>query len=664
MSKIINVFDQDKDKCWKNLLNNYDCILYPDDSIKYSLRINFDIPNNEHILFMRDTSTWNDRNEGIVITDYCIRCITNNDNPDKIHIIRWDNISTVYYQDLIINFNMIDGSDDGIHVSRFFKTMYQPRTKSGFGKTLAKLFTKMAQSVEKYVDPKKEAREKYKSLIDGGQTAEAMKFAEECMRKKWCGYELSFMVNLAGLLYDQHDYEKAILYCDECVFHIHDESYEKTEVNVEGILNKIVYYRYLCYKESNQLRNARVDAAFLVYKDYDKKMKFEYVNNLSNIETDFRDSILSMPYNERKVIMPVKEYVDELNQQSIMILKSEYLPKQIEFTYGYPKINEIYIGHPYLPNKYMPIENYELELVEDRVREFCHIMQSLGATEITIDCANSTSTDMDTRVNQHVDGGGSAMKNTGAIEIGGSRSSRLLDDLSKHLSLHQTFSPKKVILPDNLNLVWYKKEPSWQRLVSQRIDSGSLLEHEEKIETKKSRVIEGNEMMNIKSEFDGWISKVNTNYTKNIDKKFTLQDNAILSIHVKFAPLESLEVIKSGQQTENVTSKENEQAYREEVLFCLQDDGIIDEDERLYLNGLRIKYEISEKRAIELEIECFSSTLNDNEMKYLETYKDMLKNKNVSRKILERKRVQLAMTENRVQEIENMANNSFVSSVN
>ena len=62
----------------------------------------------------------------------------------------------------------------------------------------------------------------------------------------------------------------------------------------------------------------------------------------------------------------------------------------IDYPTGHPIANHLYVGHPYLAKKYMPFETYQLELVEDRVREFCYLVQCLGATEISIDCLTSS----------------------------------------------------------------------------------------------------------------------------------------------------------------------------------------------------------------------------------------------------------------------------------
>lgn len=102
---------------------------------------------------------------------------------------------------------------------------------------------------------------------------------------------------------------------------------------------------------------------------------------------------MEQPYNKRKTLLVVNEYSD-LRQERLSVININTLPyTNIEFPIGHPVAYQLYIGHPYIAQKYIPFESYELELIEDKIREFCQIMQSLGAMEITIECLNSSTND-------------------------------------------------------------------------------------------------------------------------------------------------------------------------------------------------------------------------------------------------------------------------------
>ena len=106
--------------------------------------------------------------------------------------------------------------------------------------------------------------------------------------------------------------------------------------------------------------------------------------------------------------------------------------------------------------------------------------------------------------------------------------------------MHQTFTPKAVpCLPDNL--VWYSNEPSWQRIYDQRMQGKfDFNGHEERIETRKSQVIENSELKQISLEVKNLIVRANGSWEQSMEDKFEAHENAVLSIHVKFAPLDSL----------------------------------------------------------------------------------------------------------------------------
>ena len=103
------------------------------------------------------------------------------------------------------------------------------------------------------------------------------------------------------------------------------------------------------------------------------------------------------------------------------------------------------------------------------------------------------------------------------------------------------------------------------------------------------------------------------------------------------------------------TSKENQ--LKEEILFMLEDDGVIDDKERRILNRLGDKLGISLEKAKEIENKILSiGELNNNEKEYLEEFKEFLNDGEITekeRRILNRFATRLEITNERVIEIEN-----------
>ena len=406
------------------------------------------------------------------------------------------------------------------------------------------------------------------------------------------------------------------------------------------------------------LRNAPAD---LWSDSKDISILEDATNDFHKYEDYYIQHFLEQPYNERKLIVPVQSYSD-LSQKKLAVIDINNLPA-INFPMGHPVANQLYVGHPYIPSKYIPFENYELELIEDKVREFSQIMQYLGATEINIESVNISSNNKDVKVDQKLSGSVD-YKLTSASGNGERHAmNKFLEDISQHINLHQRFYPKNSpMLPEGL--VWYQNEPSWQRLYNQRMQ-GALLEHEERIETKKSQVVENSELKQISAEVKWLFAQANVNWEQSMEEKFEAHDNAILSIYVKFAPLESLQggTFISQSQTnptvsalpQSLTEKESE--YLEELKVCLEEDSEISVKERRLLNRLRDRLGISEERAEELESSLLKPQLTEEEQEYLEEYKACTEEGELSPKeirLLNRLRINLGISEERAKELETL----------
>ena len=413
--------------------------------------------------------------------------------------------------------------------------------------------------------------------------------------------------------------------------------------------------------------NARKDCLYVkrnipsdVNWDYeDVNILDDATKDFSRFENEYTQHFLEQPYNERKLIVPVQSYTD-LSQKKLAVVDINNLPA-INFPMGHPVANQLYVGHPYIPSKYIPFENYELELIEDKIREFSQIMQYLGATEINIESVNSSSNNKDSKIDQKLSGGVDYKLVSGSGNAERHITNKLLEDISQHINLHQKFSPKKYpALPENL--VWYHNEPSWQRLYSQRMQ-GALLEHEERIETKKSQVVENSELKQISAEVKWLFVQANGNWEQSMEEKFEAHENAILSIHVKFAPLEDLQVgtLTFQQNTNPILSAlsqsltEEEVEYLNELKACLEEDGEISSKERRLLNRLRERLGINEERAEELEASLLEPELTEEEKEYLDEYKACIEEGELSPKeirLLNRLRMSLGISEERAKELE------------
>lgn len=631
-------------------LNDTDCFAYdiPDD-VKSEVRQNFEIDHKEQILFVRDTSFWNSRDQGLVLTDDGLYCIPDNDKLDeKIHFT-WDVVKHVEYKDLLLYFWDYEASNLYIHISYFMKSDDVNKARR-LGKELAQNFTLIAQSVEPEADPLDVAANEYDQLYEAGKIDEALQFALSCAKQE--GMEL-FYAPAANCCVVKKDFNRAISICNEGLKFCEPTSRMATD---------LLYAKYSSLLYIDNIIEARkyclpvmLNAPDDMQRGDGISVKEDAANDFDILEKKYISNYLELDYNKRKVILPVNKYTN-LDQEYLSVVDINRIQDtHIEFPIGHPVAYQLYIGHPYINQRYMPFENHELELIEDKIREFCQIAQGLGATEITIECVNSSLSDNDIHSEQNISGELSykIASASSAVQRKGNR--RLIDEISQSINLHQKFTPKGTPkLPENL--VWFSNEPSWQRLYEQRMQ-GSLLQHEERIETRKNRVLEINELNSIEGEFKSLFIEAKGHWDKKNEEKFTLQENAILSINVNFSSMENLDNKEADFLTQsdyNILT-ENEQEYLEEFKACLEEDNEISARERRLLDKLRIQLAIGERRAKELE-ESLLIHLTKEELEYWEEYKACIDGdgeiSSRERRLLDKLRVSLGITDKRVKEIE------------
>lgn len=655
------------EKKWNWYLNTYinpngsDLFIYPDipSDVKHSIRTSWGIGLDEEILYVRDSSFWNERNQGLVITDCGIIFIPDNDDmDDRIHI-SWENVNYVEYKDELLYFFGYGDRENNcpIHISHFLKES-SDTSKQGAGSIFHRIFTRMAQTQtpKDEDDIYEKTVEQYNQLMNDGKEEEALQLALSYRKNE---QNVAFTPEIAWLYHKKGQDEKA--------FAVIDEDFNALAEDNLTWKGKLYYTKYSIYDDNGDYMNARKDCLYVkrnipsdVNWDYeDVNILDDAIKDFSRFENEYTQHFLEQPYNERKLIVPVQSYTD-LSQKKLAVVDINNLP-DINFPMGHPVANQLYVGHPYIPSKYIPFENYELELIEDKIREFSQIMQYLGATEINIESVNSSSNNKDSKIDQKLSGGVDYKLVSGSGNAERHITNKLLEDISQHINLHQKFSPKKYpALPENL--VWYQNEPSWQRLYSQRMQ-GALLEHEERIETKKSQVVENSELKQISAEVKWLFVQANGNWEQSMEEKFEAHENAILSIHVKFAPLEDLQVgtLASQQNTNPILSAlsqsliEEEVEYLNELKACLEEDGEISSKERRLLNRLRERLGINEERAEELEASLLEPELTEEEKEYLDEYKACIEEGELSPKeirLLNRLRMSLGISEERAKELE------------
>lgn len=351
-------------------------------------------------------------------------------------------------------------------------------------------------------------------------------------------------IPLAEWYYRNNDYDNTILMCNSW--------FQKIIINrkKENIC-LLSFLRYSSYLRKGNFLMARKDASYVATNALSEQtlllgdilLKERAISDFTKIESLFINNFIEQAYDNRKIILAVKNYDLPLDfTDSILVVAIDSLHKmKLNFPMGNPIPMKLYIGHPFINNTYIPFDNYESVLLEEKLREYCKVAQCLGAIDIEVISLNSVNNGKS--INTNSDASGEFGYKLTELKVSNSQQNKSNTEEGANTSIlfHQKFSPKgRIFLPDNL--IWYNNNPSVIRLYEQRLH-GNLLEHQEKIEITTNKIIESQELETIQAEFKNVISSVKGSYSESVSEELRTNKNEVLSIRIKFCNLNNGEVV-------------------------------------------------------------------------------------------------------------------------
>lgn len=414
-----------------------------------------------------------------------------------------------------------------------------------------------------------------------------------------------------------------------------------------------VYYQKskIARYNNNILQQRRFLINAMATEDYTLQTQIQ--NDMNEADLKIKDVYTDMDYNERKIIMLVKEINKECSTNTIEVFKIDNYPSKIQFPKGHPKLGELYIGHPYRNNLYIPYANHEFQFFLDKVYEYCQLLQALGATEITIESIRGMNVSELQKYNFNASGGanyGPAAKVN--AEYNEKKESSSKSSVDNYLKEYRKMDPMSLPhIPDNL--IWYPEQTTWQRLASQRTNNNNLLEFEEEFSTKETSFVSASEEESIKADLQILKFSANLNVNESNLKQSERSEETVWRIKVKFKSLADFVISKSGISS-NFMLSQNEDNYRAEVLYCIKENAGISEIDRRILNRKREQLGITEERAREIEESCMPK-YTDNEREYLgilEALDGLDLNDPIVQKRIIRERSLLNISEQRADELE------------
>lgn len=529
-----------------------------DDTNLRLYRSAFNIEEDEDLLFVRDTSMdWKD--EGIVITNRAINIIPDN-GYSNIVVIEWTDLDHVNYKSERYYFY---GNDNKLIYDIGEKYFFKKDPNISAYKKLSSYLTEIAQCVK--VRECRHNKEYERALII------SKKLVEEHDNHTFLHLEYGFSI---------FNYE---------IKHKNNPDEDNLKIALDEFYNVLSVYDYsfihgyiaVIYKKLDNLWAAR-NHYLMLMEDEDECQ--DAMEDLKEIENSLEmDNYIDYKYNDRKLLMPIDDdHIAGCVANGIDVFRMSNIPSCIKFPVGHPVSGQLYIGHPFKPELYVPYETYEETFFVDKVHELCHLLQCLGATEITIESVkgrnvselynDSLSVNGDVGI-KAFSGSGSYDSNYSSDRSGTSNSRR---------AMHFSFDPMyKPYVPEGL--VWYPESTEWQRLVQNRLH-GNMLEYSEHLSTSQTRIINSTEQEKVKASARILWAKANVNVEKSSNNSFKESIETEWKVSVTF-----LSIREMNGCDEHQLNNEYNQRQMERKFDNLSNDDLNELQELQELNEMLIE---------------------------------------------------------------------------
>lgn len=577
-------------------------------------------------------------NENYLISLYSEETQGSNKRPDNLKIIQWDEIDEIKLledddKDLFFRFFIMNSTDTVDIYSERFGT-YNLKTC----RELLKLFNSIKDIDLSQI--KSNYQEQVDNLIEQKKYQEALNLTNEFLLEEENHTDYSRDYVIAS-----YHKPKLLLLTDklnESLKAVNDLIQLCDELKEEESVDEVYFMAYelkseVCYKMEQfdlAIKNILFCEKLIKENNFDFVSKGE-AKAINDKKEKYYNALMrefsKVSADNRKQVFISNEIHPSEN---FLTLKKQNLPLDISFPFGHPHINNIYTCHPLKDNHYIPLAKIKQELFKDRVSEFCYLMQCLGATKIEISTSNNKTIENNSKSSLKVDANIDYKVTRAKVdyEMDKEEENKQIELLG--IKKVQIFKPtNKPYIPEDL--IWYNSETSWQRLANQRIN-GNIAVHTENIVSMFNEVVSNNEINKINAELKFLLPKIGVDYSKENEIKTNSKETLEWSFSVQFQDKELLEQIK----TIEISERNNEiERYKEDVLFMLEDDSVIDKNERKILNRKIKKYGLTESVAINAEKEVISNLFSENELLYIEELKDIMEEGEITEaelKILDR----------------------------
>ena len=318
------------------------------------------------------------------------------------------------------------------------------------------------------------------------------------------------------------------------------------------------------------------------------------------------------------------------------------------FETGHPQLGEMYILHPLRPDHYYTVQSFHEKLFDEKRTELIYLLESVGARHIHIETVSGASIEVqkDER---------SSGKTSDEIVTGGSGEyedkthDRLQHDKVQVGIEDRELNPSdQPYIPDDL--VWYWKEPSWQRNARSALDK-RCKKIEVELRYNEDFSVNQKRMSKVQMDLTMFSKKLDVGWNDETERSLRQRKCMVWKYTATFDDPES-NPLTSG----TLASNGAEADYAEDLKAAII-NGVIAEGARRILERQRIKSGISKERSAQLEQHITRSCLTDAEQEYLQDMMDCSIDgviNDSARQILARRRDKLGVAEKRASELEQM----------
>ncbi len=279
------------------------------------------------------------------------------------------------------------------------------------------------------------------------------------------------------------------------------------------------------------------------YKDIDEEKSYthftisQFSERFDQLSNSYINGFLDIPVNSRRFLVVDDRF--RCLPDSFVVLPYDMIPRNILFPSGHPRIQELYVVHPYKPNEYIPYNDYQLSLFRDELREFSWIMECLGAKSISFHESQSEETNKSREKSAKTEGNAeytTSYSASGSYDRGSMSSEykKLTSELMEAKEYRITKDTPPYIPQD---IVWYQHRPDWHRNCESR-KAGRLAKASFNLSTSSITATSSQERKKIEADLKILLFKANGSHEQEENVQLRSEENHTWSVDVEFYPLE------------------------------------------------------------------------------------------------------------------------------